>query len=79
MRFLIVIFLSPLFIACSEPMHPDASAICDCYTVLHHIDDEDLEMIVADSCNNLYIHTLKKFENDSVEMRKFIEAYDACR
>lgn len=79
MRFLIFIFLLPLFIACSESKHPDATAICDCYTLLHHIDDEDLEVIVADSCNKLYIETLKKLEKDNEEMEKFVKAYDACR
>lgn len=79
MRRTIIIFSTLFFIACSSPDHPDATAICDCYTMLHHTNDEELAVIIADSCNNLYVTTLKNLEKDSLEMEKFIDAYDECR
>ena len=79
MKYVYSLFLFASLTACSEPKHPDASALCDCYALLHHTNTEELAEIIADSCSNLYAETIKKLGKNKEELDEFQEAYDACR
>jgi len=75
-----IFYILPVaLVSCSEPTHPDATAICDCYNLLHHTRDEELVEIVADSCNQLYVETLEKLDKNKDELGEFRKAYDVCR
>ena len=67
-----------LFQSCSDPTHPDAESLCNCYTQMYRADDDKIDNI-ADSCSTIHIDIIKKLKDNPEEKAKFDEAYSYCQ
>ena len=79
---IIIGLTSLVIVSCSAPVDERATAVCDCYKVLHSLDpvEKTEEMnVVADSCKKLHVGILKELEGNAEEKAKFDEAYNYCQ
>jgi hypothetical protein len=72
---------SLLFVSCAEPKDDRATAVCDCYKLLHRVGADEVEVMnfIADSCQTLHIEVLKELEGNPEEKELFDEAYEFCQ
>jgi len=73
-----IVLSGVMFNACSEPTHPDADRLCNCYTQMYRANHDALERI-TDSCNIIHMEILERFKDDSEEKEKFNAAYAVCQ
>ena len=76
--FPIGLFSLILIQSCSEPTHPDAESLCNCYTQMYRADGDRVD-VIADSCSTIYIDIIKKLKDNPEEKAKFDEAYAFCQ
>ena len=73
------IIISLGFFSCSDPEHPDATSLCNCYTHLHRAREVNDINRIADSCNTIYTKILEKYKDDQEGFKAFEEAYRICQ
>lgn len=82
MRKILVIFSVLALVSCETPQDDRATAVCNCYKLMHRIDvDTELELLnyVADSCQSLHAQVLNELKDQPEEKEKFDKAYEFCQ
>lgn len=79
MKFISSLVIIITFASCSEKSHPDAEALCGCYTELHRAHTDDQINRIADSCNTIHITIINKYKSNQEGKENFEEAYKNCQ
>ncbi len=82
MKLLVLPLLITLFYSCAGENQPDAERLCGCYTQMHiatRKNQFNRIQPLADSCSQIYIDILNKYENDPKGMEEFNIALGECK
>ncbi len=76
--YLLSVFLLSI-ISCDAPKHPDATSLCQCWSMLRFEKIDSISNKMADSCDNLYKNIIVKGEGYEEWNALFKAAYNECR